>query len=82
MEINNLVWLKQQDYNQETWTLGVIKGFTKKMIKCQDLARPFTTQEINKVGNFLPKNVRLLTKEELQKSYYQDQLKKIKGDVK
>jgi len=74
MKINDLVWLKQRDYSQETWTLGRVKGFTKKMIKCEDLTRQEIKQDKNGVGNFLAKNVRLLTNEELQNPYYQKKL--------
>ena len=65
MKINDLVWIKQRDYKGDAWTLGKVKGFTKKMIKCEDLHRPEITQDKKGVGNFLPKNVKLLTKEEI-----------------
>ena len=66
LNINDLVWLKQHDYKGECWTLGRVKGFTKKMIKCEDLARPDVKQEIYHVGNFKPNNVRKLTQEEIK----------------
>lgn len=72
MKINDLVWLKQHDYNGECWTLGRVKGFTKKMIKCEDLHRQEVTQEKNKVGNFKPHNVRKLTIQELKNDYYKE----------
>ena len=74
MKINNLVWLKQRDYKGECWTLGRIIGFTNKMIKCEDLARPDIKQQTNHVGNFKPTNVRLLTLEEINSSTYFKQL--------
>jgi hypothetical protein len=65
MKANDLVWIKQRDYKGDAWVLGRIKGFTNKMIKCEDLHRPEITQNKKGVGNFLPKNVKLLTKEEI-----------------
>ena len=66
MKINDLVWIKQRDFKGDAWVLGRVKGFTKKMIKVQDLLRPEITQDKNGVGNFLPKNVKPLTEEELK----------------
>jgi len=66
LNINDLVWLRQHDYKGECWTLGRVKGFTKKMIKCEDLARPDVKQEIYHVGNFKPTNVQKLTQEEIK----------------
>ena len=73
LNINDLVWLKQHDYKGECWTLGRVKGFTKKMIKCEDLARPDVKQEIYHVGNFKPTNVRKLTQEELKERKWTNQ---------
>jgi hypothetical protein len=66
MKINDLVWIKQRDYSGDAWVLGRVKGFTKKMIKCEDLTRPEITQDKNGVGNFLPKNVQLITEQEIK----------------
>jgi hypothetical protein len=66
MKINDLVWIKQRDYFGDAWVLGRVKGFTKKMIKCEDLFRPEITQDKNGVGNFLPKNVQLITEQEIK----------------
>ena len=66
ININDLVWLKQHDYKGECWTLGRVRGFTKKMIKCEDLTRPNVKQEKNHVGNFKPTNVRKLTQKEIK----------------
>ena len=43
-----------------------LKVLQKKMIKCEDLARPDVKQEIYHVGNFKPTNVRKLTQEEIK----------------
>lgn len=74
---HSLVWLKQNDYNKETWTLGIVQGVRKKTIICEDLARPEIKQTKLKKGYFLPKNVRLLTEEELKNNYYTDKQKEI-----
>jgi len=74
----DLVWLKQTDFKGEEWTLGIVQGFTKKMIKCEDLTRPELKQSKLKVGNFLPKNVKPLTEEEIKySSLYTDKQKEI-----
>jgi len=71
LKINDLVWLKQRDFSGgDAWTLGRVKGFTKKMIKCEDLARPEVKQSKNGFGNFKPSNVIKLTKK--QKKYIGD----------
>tara|TARA_B110000285_G_scaffold97436_1_gene111203 strand:- start:597 stop:950 length:354 start_codon:yes stop_codon:yes gene_type:complete len=73
-----LVWLKQTDFKGDCWTLGIVQGFTKKMIKCEDLNRPEVKQSKLRVGNFLPKNVKPLTEEEIKySSYYTDKQKEI-----
>ncbi len=69
-----MVWLKQRYYKGECWTLGRVKGFTPKMIKCEDLARPDIKQQTNHVGNFKPTNVKLLTLKEINSSTYYKQL--------
>ena len=71
MKINDLVWIKQRDYSGDAWVLGRVKGFTKKMIKCEDLFRPEITQDKNGVGNFLPKNVQLITKQEIKERNFE-----------
>ena len=79
--INTLVWLKRPDIDNSCWTLGVIRGFTNKMVKCEDLYRPEYTQEKRNVGNFKLKNVRLLTDEEWASdsgSYYKQVQKQIR----
>lgn len=74
----DLVWLKQTDFKGDCWTLGIVKGFTKKMIKCEDLARPEVKQSKLRVGNFLPKNVKPLTEKEIKDcSLYTDKQKEI-----
>ena len=77
LEKNTLVWLKQADFKGEEWTLGIVQGFTKKMIKCEDLTRPELKQSKLRVGNFLPKNVKPLTEEELKNNYFTDKQKEI-----
>jgi len=82
MKINDLVWIKQRDYSGDAWVLGRLKGFTKKMIKCEDLTRPEITQYKNGVGNFLPKNVKLITKEEIiDRGFDKEYLKKKKENA-
>ena len=79
--INTLVWLKRPDIDNSCWTLGVIRGFTNKMVKCEDITRPENTQSKNGVGNFKLKNVRLLTDEEWSSdsgSYYKQVQKQIR----
>tara|TARA_R110000796_G_scaffold46700_2_gene112946 strand:+ start:254 stop:520 length:267 start_codon:yes stop_codon:yes gene_type:complete len=77
--INTLVWLKRPDIDNACWTLGVVKGFTNKMVKCEDITRPENTQSKNGVGNFKLKNVRLLTdKEWASSSYYKEVQKQIR----
>ena len=79
--INTLVWLKRPDIDNACWTLGVVKGFTNKMVKCEDITRPENTQSKNGVGNFKLKNVRLLTDEEWASdsgSYYKQVQKQIR----
>tara|TARA_R100001509_G_C4678739_1_gene152755 strand:- start:22 stop:282 length:261 start_codon:yes stop_codon:yes gene_type:complete len=71
MKINDLVWIKQRDYSRDAWVLGRVKGFTKKMIKCEDLFRPEITQDKNGVGNFLPKNVQLITEQEIKERNFE-----------
>jgi hypothetical protein len=71
MKINDLVWIKQRDYSGDAWVLGRVKGFTKKMIKCEDLFRPEITQDKNGVGNFLPKNVQLITEQEIKERNFE-----------
>ena len=66
LKINDLVWIKQSNFSGDGWVLGKVKGFTKKMIKCENLTRPEITQNKNGVGNFLPKNVQLITDAELK----------------
>ena len=41
------------------------------MIKCEDLTRPEITQNKNGVGNFLPKNVQLITDAELKERNFE-----------
>lgn len=66
MKVNDLVWLKQRDYaGGDCWTLGRVKGFTPKMIKCEDLTRPDVKQKTNNVGNFKSTNVKPLSLDEL-----------------
>ena len=64
-KINDLVWIKQSDVDKWCWVLGRVKGFTPKMIKCENLTRGDATQNVKKVGNFKPTNIKLITKKEI-----------------